>query len=174
MPARGPIIQRSSAWQSLSCSPRPVNSHAPPLLELPVSGFDLARLTVLVVSVGWARSAGRRSPAGGSRSAHRSMLCRDRNRRPVLLTACVLFRSPTLWTSLGRTSHRGGPAGAEYCASGHEVFLIVLGRVTSDTLRTVRCSELPARQAHSIYRWLSRGYARSRADCIVCDQTRPE
>ena len=62
-------------------------------------------------------------------SANRRCQIVDRTQAAVLLAICVSFRSPT--------SHDLAPAafappwtglGAEYCAAGHEVFLIVPGR----------------------------------------------
>ncbi|COW33218.1 Uncharacterised protein [Mycobacterium tuberculosis] len=77
-------------------SPRSVNSHAPPLLELPVAGLTLcAHKFWLCLSAGAKR---RQVPAPQEfmvRSGNRRCYVVDRTRRPVLLTVCVLFRSPT-------------------------------------------------------------------------------
>ncbi len=58
-----------------------------------------------------------------------------------------------LWTSLGRTPHRSGPAGRRVCASGR-VFLIVRGAHPNDTSYARVLFELPC-PGNIIYRWLS-------------------
>lgn len=86
--------------------------------------------------------------------------------------ACCSGRQ-LLWTSLGRTPHRGGPAGRGILRQRTRGVFDRPGGAHRTTPPTHGCcSNYLARQAYSIYRWLSRGYARSRA--TVLETLRPD